>query len=61
LRAVGVGWTKSVSRLGTVLPPIAIGFALAHGVTAETIVSLCAVPAFLTMMALLVIRRPPAH
>ncbi len=58
LRAVGVGWTKSVSRLGTVLPPIAIGFALARGVTAETIVALFAIPAVLIMAALLAIRRP---
>jgi MFS family permease len=58
LRAVGVGWAKSVSRLGTVLPPIAIGYALAHGIDAETIVTLFALPAALVMAALLVIRRP---
>ncbi len=58
LRAVGVGWTKSVGRLGTVLPPIAIGYGLSHGMQAETIVSLFALPAGLVMLALLTIRRP---
>lgn len=58
LRALGVGWAKSVGRLGTVLPPIAIGYGLSQGVKAETIVSLFALPAVLVMVALLVIRRP---
>jgi MFS transporter, AAHS family, 4-hydroxybenzoate transporter len=60
LRAVGVGWAKSVSRLGTVLPPIAIGYGLTQGMKAETIVALFAVPAALVMAALLLIRRPAA-
>ena len=58
LRAVGVGWAKSVGRLGTVLPPIAIGYGLAQGISAETIVSLFAAPAFLVTGALLFIGRP---
>lgn len=57
LRAVGIGWTKSVSRLGTVLPPIVIGYALAQGIAAESIVAAFAVPAFLIMAALMLIRR----
>jgi MFS family permease len=57
LRAVGVGWAKSVGRLGTVLPPVAIGYALSRGMQAETIVSAFAVPAFLVMAALLSIPR----
>lgn len=59
LRAVGIGWAKSVGRLGTILPPIAIGYGLSQGMKAETIVSLFAVPAFLVMAALLSIRRRP--
>jgi MFS family permease len=58
LRAVGVGWAKSVGRLGTVLPPVAIGYALTQGMDGETVVSLFALPAFLVMTALLLIRRP---
>jgi predicted MFS family arabinose efflux permease len=57
LRAVGVGWAKSVGRLGTVLPPLAIGYALSQGLKAEALVSAFAVPAFLIMTALLLIRR----
>jgi MFS transporter, AAHS family, 4-hydroxybenzoate transporter len=60
LRAVGIGWTKSVSRLGTVLPPVVIGFALSEGIRSETIVAAFAVPAVLIMVALLLIRRPTA-
>ena len=61
LRAVGVGWAKSVGRLGTVLPPVAIGYALSRGMQAETIVSAFAVPAFLVMAALLSIPRKRLH
>lgn len=57
LRAVGVGWAKSVGRLGTVLPPVAIGYALSRGMQAETVVSAFAVPAFLVTAALLSIPR----
>jgi MFS family permease len=56
LRAVGIGWTKSVSRLGTVGPPIAIGFCLSQGMTAQTIVSAIAVPVVLIVAALILIR-----
>ena len=57
LRAVGVGWTKSVSRLGTVIPPIAIGYGMVHGMQAKTIVALFAIPALLVVAAMLLIRR----
>jgi hypothetical protein len=33
LRATGIGWAKSVGRLGTVIAPILIGFALAAGMS----------------------------
>lgn len=56
LRAVGVGWTKSVSRLGTVLPPFAIGYGLSHGIDAGTVVTLFAVPALLMLAAVLLVR-----
>lgn len=51
LRAVGVGWTKSVGRLGTVLAPIIIGQALEEGISEATVTSLFAVPAVLTLFA----------
>ena len=57
LRAFGVGCAKSAGRLGTVLPPIAVGYGLSQGIKAETIVSLFAVPAVVVMVALLLIRR----
>lgn len=60
LRALGIGWAKSVGRLGTILPPIAIGYALAAGMTAQTIVSLFAVPAALIVVALVLIPRRQA-
>lgn len=58
LRAVGVGWTKSVSRLGTVLPPFAIGYGLSQGIDAGTVVTLFAVPALLMLATVLLIRKP---
>jgi AAHS family 4-hydroxybenzoate transporter-like MFS transporter len=57
LRAVGVGWAKSIGRLGTVLPPIAIGYGMSRGLEAETIVTLSALPAVLVVLALMSIRR----
>jgi AAHS family 4-hydroxybenzoate transporter-like MFS transporter len=52
LRATGIGWAKSVGRLGTVIAPIAIGFALAGGMSESMVVSLFAVPAILACLAL---------
>jgi MFS family permease len=60
LRALGIGWAKSIGRLGTILPPIAIGYALAAGMEAQTIVSLFAIPAALIVGALLLIPRRTA-
>ncbi|MBB5985479.1 MFS transporter [Sphingobium lignivorans] len=55
LRAVGIGWTKSVGRVGTVIAPILIGFGLSAGVSETTIMSLFSVPASLSVLALVVI------
>jgi MFS family permease len=55
LRATGIGWTKSVGRIGTLLAPILIGAALSAGVPETSIMSLFAVPAMLAALALLVI------
>ncbi|MXO59971.1 MFS transporter [Altererythrobacter salegens] len=55
LRATGIGWAKSVGRLGTVIAPITIGFALSAGMTGSSVMSLFAVPAVLAGLALVVI------
>lgn len=55
LRALGIGWAKSVGRLGTIVAPILIGFALMQGMQGTTVMSLFAVPAFLAAVAVLVV------
>jgi len=55
LRAVGVGWTKSVSRIGTVVAPILIGLGLSAGVPETVIMSLFVIPAGVTLLAVLII------
>lgn len=55
LRAIGIGWTKTVSRAGTILAPILIGFALSAGVAQETVMSWSLVPILLSVVALAVI------
>lgn len=57
LRAMGIGWTKSVSRAGTIITPIVIGFAVARGVPGGTMLSLFAVPAVLAALAVLGLGR----
>jgi MFS family permease len=52
LRAVGIGWAKSVGRIGTVIAPILIGFGLSGGVSETSIMSLFAVPAVVAALAL---------
>ena len=57
LRATGIGWAKSVGRLGTVIAPIVIGFALSAGISSTFVMSLFAVPAVLAGLALVAISR----
>jgi AAHS family 4-hydroxybenzoate transporter-like MFS transporter len=57
LRATGIGWAKSVGRLGTVIAPILIGFALSAGMSSTFVMSLFAIPAVLAAMALVAISR----
>jgi len=57
LRATGIGWAKSVGRLGTVIAPILIGLALSAGVSGTAVMSLFAVPAVLGALALVAISR----
>jgi MFS transporter, AAHS family, 4-hydroxybenzoate transporter len=55
LRAVGIGWTKSVGRIGTLVTPVLIGIALSAGIAETAIMSLFAVPALLATLSLVVI------
>lgn len=55
LRATGIGWAKSVGRLGTVIAPVLIGWALAAGMSGASVMSLFAIPAVLAMFALVII------
>ncbi len=55
LRAIGIGWTKSVGRLGTILAPMLIGWGLSAGMAETTVMSLFAVPAAASLMAVIVI------
>jgi MFS transporter, AAHS family, 4-hydroxybenzoate transporter len=52
LLALGIGWSKSVGRLGTVITPVLIGAGLSAGMAETTIMSLFAVPALLSVLAL---------
>jgi MFS family permease len=56
VRAIGIGWTKSVGRIGTIIAPILIGIALSSGVRETTVMSLFALPAALATLSLVVIR-----
>jgi len=60
LRATGIGWAKSVGRLGTVIAPIVIGFALAAGISTTLVMSLFAIPAVLAGLALIAISQTHA-
>jgi MFS family permease len=55
LRAIGIGITKSVGRVGTVIAPVLIGLALTAGMAETTILSLFAAPAVLAALSLIVI------
>lgn len=52
LRAVGAGWAKSAGRIGSVIAPIAVGWALTWGVPEPTILLAFAVPALLIVLAI---------
>jgi AAHS family 4-hydroxybenzoate transporter-like MFS transporter len=55
LRAIGIGWTKSIGRIGTLVAPVLIGAGLSVGIAETSIMSLFAVPAALSALSLLVI------
>jgi AAHS family 4-hydroxybenzoate transporter-like MFS transporter len=55
LRAVGIGWAKSVGRVGTVIAPVLIGIGLGAGIAETTVMSLFALPALVAVGSLAVI------
>lgn len=55
LRAVGIGWAKSVGRIGTVIAPVLIGIGLSAGIAETTVMSLFALPALVAAGSLGVI------
>jgi AAHS family 4-hydroxybenzoate transporter-like MFS transporter len=61
LRAIGIGWTKSVGRIGTLVAPVLIGAGLSVGIAETSIMSIFAVPAALSALALLVIAASTAR
>lgn len=54
IRALGIGWAKSVGRIGTVVAPVLIGFGLSNGIREATVMSLFAVPAVVATIALVI-------
>lgn len=56
LRSTGIGWAKSIGRIGTVAAPILIGFQLEAGIAETTILASFAVPAAVAAIALLAMK-----
>jgi len=55
IRATGIGWAKSVGRIGTLVAPVLIGTALTLGIAETTIMSMFSLPAALAVAFLVVI------
>jgi len=55
LRAVGIGLTKSVGRVGTFMAPILIGLGLDAGISETTVMSLFALPAIVAMACVVLV------
>ena len=63
LRPTGIGWAKSVGRIGTILAPVLIGLQLQAGVNETAILASFAFPAFVAAMALIImnVNKRPAR
>lgn len=57
LRDTGIGWAKSVGRIGTVLAPMVIGVALDSGATGQVVLAMFGLPAVAALLALLTASR----
>ncbi|MEO9133299.1 MAG: MFS transporter, partial [Sphingomonas sp.] len=55
LRSTGIGWAKSIGRVGTIAAPVLIGWGLKAGVSEVAILSSFALPAFLSAVALVLL------
>jgi MFS family permease len=55
LCAIGIGWTKTVGRIGTIIAPIMIGYALDAGMAQTSIMSLSAMPILVAASTLVII------
>jgi MFS transporter, AAHS family, 4-hydroxybenzoate transporter len=55
LRSVGIGWSKSVSRIGTIAAPVLLGLALAWGVSEQDVVSFASLPLLIVAGAIAVV------
>ena len=55
LRDVGIGWAKSVGRVGTLVAPVLIGAGLSAGMAETSIMSLFAAPAALSVLSVVAI------
>ncbi len=53
LRSTGIGWAKSVGRIGTVAAPVLIGWGLKAGIAETDILASFAAPALLSAVALM--------
>jgi MFS transporter, AAHS family, 4-hydroxybenzoate transporter len=65
LRSTGIGWAKSVGRIGTVAAPVLIGLQLQAGIAETAILASFAAPALVAAIALLAMKvfkkQSPAH
>ncbi|HEX5049095.1 MAG TPA: hypothetical protein VFX89_18430, partial [Gammaproteobacteria bacterium] len=61
LRAAGIGWTKSVGRVGTLIAPVLIGLGLSAGIAETSIMSMFALPSSLAALSLLGIALAARH
>lgn len=57
MRATGFSWTAAVARIGAVLGPLAGGWVLAAGIAPTEIIALLAIPAGLSALIALTLRR----
>ena len=57
IRATGLSWTAAVARIGAVLGPLAGGWVLAAGIPSTKIIALLAVPATVSALIALSMRR----
>ena len=57
IRATGFSWTAAVARIGAVLGPLAGGWVLAAGIESTKIIALLAIPAVLSAVIALALKR----